>query len=171
LVTGGSSRSTSHGTPICHPLRNQLPDSEMRSKWNGVERETRWHNALGAVSVLLRMRNITMYVLLYCIHVKKSRVEQRDRPSAGGFSVRLISTKFIEEEILHLLSCLDIAPCTYHAYCTVPTQAGRSHKSIFLHVTMAPGFCSSHHKGRHQPWQAHQARGSCSKRDKDMRNR
>ena len=45
---------------------------------------------------MLRMRNITMYVRLYCIHVKKSRVGQRDRPSAGGFSVRLISTKFIE---------------------------------------------------------------------------
>ena len=84
-------------------------------KRNGVERKTschlaRWYIALGAVSesVVLRLRNsITMYVLLYRIHVKKSRVDRRDRPSAGGLFVRLISTKFIEDEILQFVCQLD----------------------------------------------------------------
>ncbi len=142
LITGGLFRITSHGTSRSYPLRNQLPELRLKGKVSKGKQGTTWHkcviisvgNGFGAVA-LAKYYHVRYYTVCRIYARGRSRVEQPD-PLPASLFVRLIPTKFTEEEVLHFLNAVDWNnPCIYHAY-----------------VTLALSFGSSRHKGRYQPW-------------------
>lgn len=126
-------------------------------------------NALRAVSVhvLLRLRNITMYGLLCCIHVCQ---EIQGRATGPHFGRRLRRAPNLHRVYRGRNS--SFVKLTGNS----PCRLERSHKSIFLHVTMAPWHQASVllitryyyiNPGKHTP----ALMISCSKWNKDMKNR
>ena len=123
LVTGGSSRSTFHGTLICHPLRNQFPDPELWLKWKKdptLQDDTMCEYCNNRWEWFLYRCDCDKLLCTYCIHVKKSRVERATGPTLGGPFMRLISTKLSKKKLFIRATPFKLTEitCIYHAYCT-----------------------------------------------------
>ena len=107
-----------------------------------------------AIAKYYRVRTVILYPC--------QEIEGRARgPTVGVFFVRLIFAKLTGERnssfVFTPFKLTGNSPCIYHACCTHV----RCRLSVLInrYVTIAPGFCPSHHKGRYQP------RQTCSKWD------